>query len=302
MSFKYTESPYKFNPSPIRKIPTELLRKVFQHLSIPAVARMRLVYHNSSEVGAGFILPKACLVVKKDSFNNLLTISEHLIMRKYVKLLCYRTDLLSDLDFGAWKECLPNPDWTTALAGMDKSHESARHYFPKYQEHVKEQQRVLSDDYAATLATAIRNLPRTKSIAMQYRDMRYRNEASQTAFADALADKGSFVSREATAEDPSGIPHMLYLLQSLAKAGTKLDDFTCSTISWRILQYSETTIAQMKTLFSSLKFLKFPFTTSATNSYTNTEPTACRSHLQRTRTLIPFLASPPLLTSLTPTF
>ena len=108
---------------------------------------------------------------------------------------------------------MPNPDWTTALAGMEESHKSARQYFRKYQEHVKEQQRVLSGDYAATLATAISNLPKTKSVAMQNRDMRYRNEASPIAFADFLADKGSLVSREATAEDLSGVPQLVHLLE-----------------------------------------------------------------------------------------
>ena len=76
-SSQHTGPLQEATPSPINKIPTELLHEMFTHLSPTEAANLRLVSKKSAEIGIEFILPEVHLIVKKDGFDHMLAIVEH---------------------------------------------------------------------------------------------------------------------------------------------------------------------------------------------------------------------------------
>ena len=124
-SSQHTGPLQEVTPSPINKIPTELLHEMFTHLSPTEAANLRLISKKFAKIGIEFILPELHPIVKKDGFDNMLAIVEHPVIPKYVKSLYYEVDVLNNLDFEEWRSSISKDTWSTNRTGMAKPEENA---------------------------------------------------------------------------------------------------------------------------------------------------------------------------------
>ena len=110
-------------PSPINKIPTELLLEMFTHLSPTEAANLRLVSKKFAKICIEFILPEVHFIVKKDGFGHMLAIVEHPVIPKHVKSLYYEANVLNILGFEEWKSSISEDTWSMNRTGMAKPEE-----------------------------------------------------------------------------------------------------------------------------------------------------------------------------------
>lgn len=313
-------------PSFTGSLPPEIADIVCSKLETPDVANLRLVSSYWMNVATPWLLPEVHLIFKRDSFQRLIDISNHPVIRHHVTSLFYEPDTLWTYHSqDEWAKGLSDPrdfrtiDFpSTPEPGATEREqrvyrrEMARLLQPPKRRHTKEdlcrayseyvrlyndQEQLRQENYgAAAILEAMSRFPRLLEICMSLgcnivTCTDYVNQAYGTSWNTPSGDGGHL--------EPSGVAQMRSLLLGAARTDVRLRRLELGDVNWTFLQADEEVLEQMKKSIEHLKCLNLVISTGMDEAgdEIGVEIPECRKYLEN-GCLRDFLTAAPALEDL----
>ena len=247
LSFKHPEPP-------LLCVPNELLHKIFTYLMPTEAANFRRLNKRIANIGVEYIVPTIFLALSEDSFDKLEAIARHPEIRKYVSSLFFDTTYVEAFDREHWEEAIYSLDMMlqrdaipyTSLAER-KAHfealqtwDSRTHYkctndqldgaFVEYQQYIQKQSQLLrAYGYLRRITEALEKYPSLNEIRLDS-DARH----AVVGLKPWVAFKSGLCIEKTIRKDdyPASEAEVHAILNSVHRAGLRLEKFTCSLLSY----------------------------------------------------------------------
>ena len=252
----------KEHPGPqVLCVPTELLHKIFTYLKPTEAANFRLLHKRIASIGIEYIVPEIFLALSEDSFNKLEAIAQHPEIRKHVSSMVFDATYLEDLSRELWEGygvslyIQDQEDEVQAMRTASGPEREARQAalviwnslpcqrytkdqldraFAEYQRYRQEQSQLLrANAYLHRITQALANLPSLKNIVLDTHDECRTEFGLSTRKLVAVFGSGLCTLKANRRYDyPVGQSEVHAILNSVHRAGLRLESFTCSLLSW----------------------------------------------------------------------
>ena len=245
----------------IGSLAREIVHMIFAYLSPQHVTEARLAHRIFAEIGLHYLLNTFYLVFTKQSFQNLLEISQHPIVSQYVKAICYEADNLQQhTSFKKWEKHIYKP--YAAEPSLPLTRAKKRSAYKAYQEILAEQKEMQTQDYGRrTVQTAMSRLPNLKNLWISIN--RSVNNRTSTHLRRAYSR---------TLQLPLGDPHRAasqldsLLLGSLAHK-LEIEELICGYIHWAFLRQPYEIHAKYKQVMQHIKTLELHISADSPRYY-----------------------------------
>ena len=245
---------------PLLRVPTELLHKIFTYLTPTEAANFRLLHRRIANIGVEYIVPVIFLALSEDSFDKLEVIAQHPEIRKYVSSMVFDTTYLENFDRETWEKDIYSLDMLLQLDAISyigptgspelrayfaawQTWDSLPHHqytkdqldraFVRYQQHRQEQSQLLrADGYLQRITQALENFPSLKNIVLDTHVVRTEVGLSRRKLWAAFGSGLRIGKGTRTDDYPAGQAEVYAILTSVHRAGLRLENFTCSLLSW----------------------------------------------------------------------
>lgn len=237
---------------------SELLHMIFQHLKPTEAASLRLVSSDFAQIGFHYLTSDVALIVKEDSFDRLLAISEHPILSRPVTALYYDTDLLRILGKPEWVDQLRTSSPCLVL----------RASYQSYQGYCVTQRHIINSNfYADKMTAALKGFPNLKTLKISCGGEGYGNTRNfNRAFGVHCLVYHETLKRELP-QSSRGVGQIRALFQIVDQVGLQIETFECGTVSWKILRQRAVDFAAMKRVMRGVRDLNLSFSTNTDLDY-----------------------------------
>ena len=285
--------------SSMGRLPPEILHMIFSHLEPQDVTKVRLVCNALAQVGLHYLIPSYHLIFKPRSFERLLELSQHPILRQCVKSIYYEADQLEKFDFqGDWEVYVIDKDeglshsipWKRPLrTDSQRDHAAYRQEFKRwekrvarrpyprfaytkqelsnayviYKQYLTDQAIMRRNDYnAQIISDAMRGLPNLKSLSMSIRaGAQIRSDYIFRAFSPALQQPYG----DRTKPDSCGANQLRSLLLGAQNSGLRIEHLCCGEVHWRFFRQDREISSKLQKAARFLQSLEMHIATTVGN-------------------------------------
>ena len=239
---------------PLLCVPNELLHKIFTYLTPTEAANFRRLNKRIANIGVQYIVPVIFLALSEDSFDKFEAIAHHPEIRKYVSSMFFDATYVEAFDREHWEEAIYSLDMMLQRDAIPytspaerKAHfealqtwDSRPHYectndqldgaFVEYQQYIQKQSQLLrADGYLRRIIQALENLPSLNDILLEIDGRR-----AVVGLKPWVAFKSGLCMEKTIRKDdyPAGQAEVHAILNSVCRAGLRLENFTCSLLSY----------------------------------------------------------------------
>lgn len=293
----------------MEQLPLELGLSVCKLLEVRDIKQVRLVSKSTCEIATSFLVSEIRLLFLSQSFERLLAISKHPVIRKQIRSVYYEPDMLDAMGREKWEGRLLSDDFMKSIPAwlphdaaedereefqlrMNEHSRKPRHSYSKdqlnagwraYQGFYQDQQNLVRQRWGVKdIEEAFTGLSNLKTFRMSMaHNLEVQSDHLRQAFSAGLKRPfGDDFHGHA-----SGVPQLQSILLGMSHTGIHLRTFECKDVSWKLFRCPKSHLKEFATVLAQVRTFKLLVSTGVheDGDRIGTELPACRRFLKNGR-------------------